>query len=224
MYAFKKQFDGVSVYIEDLLKIERIIRANVKLNSHYKDSFEICLYTRNRRWRGNSFEDFDNVKEVNDIIIYATGWEGKEITQSVKVVLSKGYCKISTNGVNEVWARGFQKTMEEFIGSKRTFLNKYASKIKVAISIMLGIFAGTFLKNLYISIHSTILMNITVNSIGLLLTALLIYWNFRLTIARFTTLSLKSKDGNKRPSLLLSDWIQIIGLIITLILGLIDKI
>lgn len=207
------------MYVEDFLELEKIIKNHIMLNPNYKDSFKIRLVTHNRDIQENTFESIPNTENIKTLWIDATGWEKSDIIQVVNIVFSKNYCEISTRGDNEVWTRGLQQKLEEFIISKQTLFNKHSSKFQNLISLFLGVFLGVFLIKVIASLNSHVILHIFMNILGLLIIISLIYLNLKVSSSRFTVLSLGSKNQKSKKSLSRSEWITIIGVIIPIIIS-----
>lgn len=219
MYSFNKQYDSTSMYIEDFLELEKIIKNHVKLNPNFKDSFKIRLITNDKDIKVNTFKKIPAAKNIVSLRVDATGWENENIIQSVYITFTKNYCGVSTKGENEIWAKGLQQKLEEFILSKKTFLNKHLSKFQMLFSLLLGGSFIIFLMKLIISLQSNIVLNTLMNGLGLFMVIFLFYLNIKIVSSHFTVISLCSKKNKSKKPISRAEWIAIIGIIIPIIIG-----
>lgn len=75
MYTSRKKYSSITMYREDFIELEKIIRKNVKLNKKYRDSIKIRAINSEMDVSKNKIEGFevDIIKNIKSLWITATG-------------------------------------------------------------------------------------------------------------------------------------------------------
>lgn len=218
MYTSRKKYSSITMYREDFIELEKIIRKNVKLNKKYRDSIKIRAINSEMDVSKNKIESFevDTIKNIKSLWVTAKGWENDEIVESIDITFSSNYTELYIKGNDEIWTKGIQSKIENFLNSKKTFSNKYIPIMQTILSIAIGALTPGFIAAIIISYMNTDVLNIILSVIGFISLSFLFYFNLKGLSKYYNVISLDLRKESKF-FISFSDWISIIGLAIGII-------